>query len=89
VTVLGGWHPLWAMQDVWTRGCPHGLCITSAAAASAAWGFPLSDLPGLVPPALPWWAMLLVLWRTCPRVTYFPHYISCLCLSRAAAHDCS
>jgi len=32
----------------------------------------LSDLPGLVPPALPRWAMPLVLWRTCPRVTYFP-----------------
>jgi len=32
----------------------------------------LSDSPGLVPPALPWWAMPLVLWRTCPRVTYFP-----------------
>jgi len=33
---------------------------------------PLSDLPGLVPPALPWWAIPLVLWRTCQRVTYPP-----------------
>jgi len=32
----------------------------------------LYDLPGLVPPALPWWTMPLVLWRTCPRVTYHP-----------------
>jgi len=49
--------------------------------ALAAWGSPLSDLPGLVPPALPWWAMPLVLWRTCPRVTYFPPFLTGLALS--------
>jgi len=50
---------------------------STLAAALAAWGIPLSDLPRiplsdiprLVPPALPWWAMPLVLWRTCPRAT--------------------
>jgi len=45
---------------------------STLAAALAAWGFPLSDLPGLVPPALPRGAMPLVLWQTCPRVTYSP-----------------
>jgi len=50
----------------------------------AAWGFPLSDLPGLVPPALPWWAMPLVLWRTCPRVTY---YRSCCYMDGEGCYD--
>jgi len=56
----------------------------------------LSDLPGLVPPALPRWAMPLVLWRTCPRVTYFPHIIThppaqgkCVCCGQCAPAGCS
>jgi len=36
--------------------------LSTLVAALAAWGIPLSDLPGLVPQALPW---PLVLWRTC------------------------